>query len=117
VVLVQDSRSVSLSLLWASLELSTCDNRRSNPSERMPSTKDAFHRTVGLVLVRSLETEQLSTRPTLTRLRLQSRHPFLDFLWPFLEPESPMPRCSKRGLATGMRKCIYITSYAGGLVK
>lgn len=27
---------------------------------------------------------------TLTRLRLHSRQPFLDFLWLFLAPESPM---------------------------
>lgn len=33
---------------------------------------------------------------TFTRLLLHSRHPFRDFLWLFLDPESPIPITGER---------------------
>ena len=58
----------------------------------MRSTKDFFHRTTEHVSHKSSRDDQdtLDIALTLTRLLLHSRQPFLDFLWLFLAPESPI---------------------------
>lgn len=71
----------------------TCaGNRSSAPSEHMPSTKDFSHRTTVNISQKSSHNVYSTFRmaPTLTRLRLHSRQPFLDFLWPFLVAGSPI---------------------------
>jgi hypothetical protein len=73
--------------------LATCaGNRSSAPSEHMPSTKDFSHRTA-IHISQKTSCNVCNTfivALTLTRLRLHSRQPFLDFLWPFLVAGSPI---------------------------
>ena len=71
----------------------TCaGNRRSALSEHTPNTKDFSHRTTEHVShTTSHDHRDISdVALTLTRLRLHSRQPFLDFLWPFLVAGSPI---------------------------
>ena len=58
----------------------------------MPNTKDFSHRTTEHVShTTSHDHRDISdVALTLTRLLLHSRQPFLDFLWLFLAPESPI---------------------------